>query len=103
MNSGILADPRPGSRFDYAPAPPEIVERARRLAAVCARHGVPLRAAAIQFPLAHPAVVSLVAGVRTRRPTSTSTRRCSRTRSRADLWAELRAEGLLAADAPVPD
>ena len=65
MNSGVLADPRPGSRFDYAPASPEILDRARRLDEVCARHDVPLRAAAVQFPLAHPAVVSLVAGVRT--------------------------------------
>ena len=101
MNSGILADPRPGSRFDYAPAPPEIVERARRLGEVCARYGVPLRAAAMQFPLAHPAVVSLVAGVRSiahlddypamlAHPTPT------------DLWAELRAERLIAPEAPVP-
>ncbi|HZC33665.1 MAG TPA: aldo/keto reductase, partial [Candidatus Bathyarchaeia archaeon] len=64
MNSGVLADPRPGSRFNYVPASAEVVERARRLAAVCDRHGVPLRAAAIQFPLAHPAVRSLIAGVR---------------------------------------
>ena len=64
MNSGVLADPRPGSRFNYAPAAADVVERAERLAAICARHGVPLRAAAVQFPLAHPAVVSVVAGVR---------------------------------------
>ena len=101
MNSGVLADPRPGSRFDYRPAPPAIVDRARRIAAVCERHDVPLRAAAIQFPLAHPAVVSLIAGVRSidhldeypalmRRPIP------------AELWADLRAEGLLAPGAPVP-
>ena len=101
MNSGVLADPRPGSRFDYRPAPPAIVDRARRIAAVCERHDVPLRAAAIQFPLAHPAVVSLIAGVRSvdhldeypalmRRPIP------------AALWADLRAEGLLAPGAPVP-
>ena len=65
MNSGVLADPRPGSHYDYGPAPAEVVERARRLAAACDRHGVPLRAAAIQFPLAHPAVTGLIAGVRT--------------------------------------
>ena len=102
MNSGILADPRPGSRFNYTPAPVNVVERARRLAEVCARHAVPLRAAAIQFPLAHPAVRSLVAGVRSidhldeypalmRRPIP------------LDLWEELRAAGLIAAEAPVPD
>jgi D-threo-aldose 1-dehydrogenase len=101
MNSGVLADPRPGSRFNYQPAPAAVVERARRLAAVCERHGVPLRAAAIQFPLAHPAVRSLIAGVRRidhldeypelmRRPIPD------------DLWAELRAERLIAPEAPVP-
>jgi D-threo-aldose 1-dehydrogenase len=101
MNSGVLADPRPGSRFNYTPAPADVVERARRLAEVCERHSVPLRAAAIQFPLAHPAVRSLVAGVRRvdhldeyptlmRRPIPD------------ELWAELRAAGLIAAAAPVP-
>ena len=101
MNSGVLADPRPGSRFNYVPAAAAVVKRAERLAAICARLGVSLRAAAVQFPLAHPAVVSVVAGVRRidhleeypalfREPIS------------ADLWAELRNEGLLAADAPVP-
>jgi D-threo-aldose 1-dehydrogenase len=101
MNSGVLADPRPGSPFNYQPAPPAIVERAQRLAAVCERHGVPLKAAAVQFPLAHPAVVSVVAGVRRidhldeypvlmRQPIPDA------------LWAELRHEGLLHPDAPLP-
>jgi D-threo-aldose 1-dehydrogenase len=101
MNSGVLADPRPGSRFNYQPAPPAIIERARRIAAVCQRHDVPLRAAAIQFPLAHPAVVSLIAGVRRidhldeypelmRRPIP------------SDLWDDLRAERLIPEAAPVP-
>jgi D-threo-aldose 1-dehydrogenase len=101
MNSGILAAPAVGGHFDYRPADAALVERARRLDAVCARHGVPLKAAAIQFPLAHPAVVSLVAGVRRvahlddypammRRPIP------------ADLWTELRSEGLIPPDAPTP-
>ena len=101
MNSGVLADPRSGSRFDYRPAPPDVVDRARRIAAVCERHGVPMKAAAIQFPLAHPAVVSLIAGVRRidhleeypalmHRPIP------------PDMWNHLRAEGLLAPGAPVP-
>jgi D-threo-aldose 1-dehydrogenase len=102
MNSGILADPGAGGRFNYAPALPAVVERARRLAAICARHDVPIRAAAAQFPLAHPAVRSLIAGVRRvdhleeypellRRPIP------------ADVWAELRAEGLIDPAAPVPN
>ena len=102
MNSGVLADPRPGSRFDYAPASPEILERARRLGELCIRHDVPLRAAAMQFPMAHPAVASLVAGVRTPAHLDTYPAMLAHAIP-ADLWAELRAEGLLPADAPVPD
>ena len=102
MNSGVLADPRPGARFDYGPAAPEVIERARRIGGACARHGVPLRAAAMQFPMAHPAVTTLVAGVRSRG----APRRVSGPPAPhpipADLWDELRAEGLIAADAPVP-
>jgi D-threo-aldose 1-dehydrogenase len=101
MNSGVLADPRPGSRFDYAPASDEILERARRLGDVCARHDVPLRAAAMQFPLAHPAVVSLVAGVRTPSHLDDYPAMLARPIPAA-LWDELRAEGLLPANAPVP-
>jgi D-threo-aldose 1-dehydrogenase len=101
MNSGVLADPSPGARFDYLPAPPAVIERARRIGAVCDAHGVPLRAAAMQFPLAHPAVLSIVTGVRStahldeypallRHPIP------------ADLWVELRAKRLLDERAPVP-
>ena len=102
MNSGVLADPRPGSRFDYAPASDEVLGRARRLGEVCARHDVPLRAAAMQFPLAHPAVVSLVAGVRTPSHLDDYPALLARPIP-ASLWDELRAEGLLPSDAPVPD
>jgi D-threo-aldose 1-dehydrogenase len=102
MNSGILADPRPGGRFDYAPAPAPIVERARRLGEICSRHDVPLRAAAMQFPLAHPAVASLIAGVRTVAHLDDYPAMLSH-HIPAGLWAELRAEGLIAPEAPVPD
>jgi D-threo-aldose 1-dehydrogenase len=101
MNSGILADPRPGSRFNYVPAPPAVVERARRLAAICERHGVPLRAAAIQFPLAHPAVVSLIAGVR-RIDHLLEYPALMRRSIPGALWDDLRAERLIPPDAPVP-
>jgi D-threo-aldose 1-dehydrogenase len=101
MNSGVLADPRPGSRFDYQPAPAPVLERARRLAAVCDRHAVPLRAAAIQFPLAHPAVRSLIAGVR-RIDHLDEYPELMRKAIPDDLWADLRAEGLIAPEAPVP-
>jgi D-threo-aldose 1-dehydrogenase len=61
FNSGVLAG---GSTFDYRPAPPTILARRDLLAAVCARHGVPLPAAAIQFPLRHPAVATVLVGAR---------------------------------------
>ena len=101
MNSGVLADPRQGSRFNYVPASPAIVDRARRIGEVCERHDVPLRAAAIQFPLAHSAVVSLIAGVR-RIAHLDEYPELMRRRIPDALWADLRAEGLIAAAAPVP-
>src|SRR5260370_20190108 len=63
-NSGILADPSPSARFDYIPAEPRWVEKALRIQAVCTRYGVPLQAAALQFPLAPPAAVSVLSGAR---------------------------------------
>ncbi len=102
MNTGVLVNPQPGSRFDYGPAPLGVIERARRIGAVCDRHGISRKAAAIQFPLAHPAVTGLIAGVRTRAhlddyPASL------RQALPADLWAELKADGLIAPDAPTPE
>jgi D-threo-aldose 1-dehydrogenase len=101
MNSGVLADPRPDSRFNYVPAPPAVVDRARRIGAVCERHNVPLRAAAIQLPLAHPAVLSLIAGVR-RIDHLEEYPALMRYPIPDALWSDLRSEGLLANDAPVP-
>jgi D-threo-aldose 1-dehydrogenase len=101
MNSGVMVDPGRGGHFDYAPAPADVVERARRIAAICERHAVSVRTAAIQFPLAHPAVSGLIAGVRT--PAHLDDYPNSlRTQIPADLWSELRAAGLIAADAPTP-
>ena len=63
-NSGILADPRPGAKFDYEPAAPALVAEAQRLDRICVAHGVALKAAAIQFPLTHPAVAAVLTGAR---------------------------------------
>jgi D-threo-aldose 1-dehydrogenase len=93
-NSGLLTDPRPGAPFNYAPAPAALVERARALRSVCARHGVPLTAAAIQFPLAHPAVVSVLSGARSVAETDANLAAFTHPVPPA-LWAELTAEGLL--------
>jgi D-threo-aldose 1-dehydrogenase len=101
MNTGILADPKPGSRFDYGPAPTEVIERARRLGAICERHGVPLRAAAVQFPLAHPAVVGLVVGVRSVEHLDEYPALMRRSIP-TELWSELRSAGLIPAAAPTP-
>ncbi|TQM81514.1 D-threo-aldose 1-dehydrogenase [Saccharothrix saharensis] len=65
FNSGLLARPEVGDTYDYRAAPASLVERARRIAAVCARHGVTLPQAAVSFPFRHPAVVSVLLGVRT--------------------------------------
>jgi D-threo-aldose 1-dehydrogenase len=65
FNSGILADPRDGAHYDYAPAPPAMLARARRIRDVCDGYGVPVAAAALQFTLRHPAVTAAVVGART--------------------------------------
>jgi D-threo-aldose 1-dehydrogenase len=64
FNSGLLARPRADARYDYGTVPPDVLARARALAEVCARHGVQLPAAALQFPLRHPAVASVCVGAR---------------------------------------
>ena len=64
-NSGILATgPVPGAMYDYAPASPAILERTAAIEGICRRHGVPLRAAALQFPLSHPTVATVIPGAR---------------------------------------
>ncbi len=100
--SGILAKgPVPGGRYAYADPSPEVIEKTRRIAAVCDRHGVPLPAAALQFPLGHPAVASVIPGASS--PAQQArTVEWFRTSIPADLWAELKHEGLLRSDAPVP-
>lgn len=100
--SGILAKgPVPGGRYAYAEAPPEVMERTRRIAAVCDRHGVPLPAAALQFPLGHPAVASVIPGASSPAQQARNIEWFEHPIP-ADLWAELKHEDLLREDAPVP-
>ena len=102
FNSGILATgPVPGARYDYAPAPPPILERARRLERVCLSHGVPLAAAALRFPLAHPAVASVIPGARSAAEVGANLALLRRPIP-AGLWRDLKTERLLRADAPTP-
>jgi D-threo-aldose 1-dehydrogenase len=103
-NSGILASGtrRPGPHhYNYAPAPPEIIHRVRRLEEMCDRFEVSLAAAALQFPLAHPAVVSVIPGL-------DSGARVDATLSLyheaipAAFWKALREDGLIHGEAPHP-
>jgi D-threo-aldose 1-dehydrogenase len=88
FNSGILADPDAQPRFNYRPAPPELVSRARELKAICARHGVDLKAAALQFPLRHPAIASVLLGPRSVAQLEENLEMFE-TRIPDDLWREL--------------
>jgi len=102
FNSGILATgARPGATFFYVEAEADIMERTRAIEAVCARHGVALAAAALQFPLAHPAVASVVTGMRNAEEAQANLAHC-RAAIPAAFWDELKHEGLVAAIAPVP-
>ena len=93
-NSGVLADPRRTPYYDYAPAPPAVVERALALEAVCARHGVPLKAAALQFPLRFPEVACVLTGARSRAELDENLGLFGAAVAPA-LWDELEAEGLV--------
>jgi D-threo-aldose 1-dehydrogenase len=98
FNSGILAG---GSTFDYSKAPPAVVERVARITRVCAAHKVPVPAAALQFPLAHPVVASVIPGPRNSGELS-QIMEWWQMKIPAALWSDLRSEGVLDKDAPVP-
>lgn len=101
-NSGVLATgARPGSKFNYADAPAEVLEKVRRVEEVCAHHSVPLRAAALQFPLAHPAVVSVIPGARSVAELEENFRLIGHPIP-AEFWEELRQKRLIPEQAPVP-
>ncbi|WNI20880.1 aldo/keto reductase [Streptomyces sp. ITFR-16] len=94
FNSGLLADPRPGATYDYAAAPLNLLDRALHLKAVTESHGVPLRAAALRYPLTHPAVAGVLVG--TRSPDEVRDAAAQLRREIPDaLWDDLRDQGLL--------
>jgi D-threo-aldose 1-dehydrogenase len=101
FNSGVLIDPNPGTTFDYVPAAPDVIDRARRIQAVCARYDVPLAAAAVQFPLAHPQVCSVLLGPRSSAELAVDLALFG-VAIPDDLWADLRAGGLINPLAPTP-
>jgi D-threo-aldose 1-dehydrogenase len=98
LNSGILAG---RDTWNYAAAPPQIVARVNALRTVCAAHNVPLAAAALQFPLAHPAVAAIIPGPRSAAEFEANLP-LIRQKIPAALWAELRDKGLLHPEAPTP-
>lgn len=94
-NSGILATgPRPGAHYNYAPAPEAVLERARRLQAVCASHGVRLVDAAFRFPLRHPATVSVIPGGQGLAEMDSNLQAAAATIPES-LWQSLRDEGFI--------
>lgn len=103
-NSGILAHGVKGPgpfHYEYQPASPEIVARVAAIEALCDAHGVPLAAAALQFPLAHPQVASVIPGMNSAARVAEAVALTER-KIPAAFWADLRAAGLIRADAPTP-
>jgi D-threo-aldose 1-dehydrogenase len=104
FNSGILVEGVNGDRaphYNYEPAPPHIVERVRRMEAVCRAHDVPLAAAALQFPLAHPRVASVIPGMANESQVAETLALAAVDIPQA-LWHDLKGEGLLHPAAPTP-
>lgn len=102
-NSGILAasDLNAPVWFNYAPAETRWIEKARAIKRVCDRHGTDLKAAALQFPLAHSAVASVIPGAATMEQVEQNAE-LIRTDIPSDLWNELKHEGLIPSSAPTP-
>jgi D-threo-aldose 1-dehydrogenase len=102
LNSGILATGAvPGAKYNYSPAPQPILDKVKKIEAVCARHKVPLPAAALQFLLAHPAIASHVPGTRNVQQMEQNIAWVSHPIPQ-DFWRELKQAGLLREDAPTP-
>ena len=99
FNSGALAG---AATFDYAPMPDGVRERVQALQRLCDAHGVALAAAALQFPLAHPAVVACVAGAHAPDEVAQNVARLA-VRLPGAFWRALRASGLIDERAPLPD
>ena len=94
-SSGLMSDARaPGRTYNYAPVEPQVLRHAQRIYAVCAANGVDVGAAALQFPLAHPSVTSVVAGMRITEEVLSAALRYQ-ARVPAEFWRQLASEGLL--------
>lgn len=101
-NSGILATgPVAGATFNTRPAPPAVLQRVGQIKAICDSHGVPLAAAALQFPLGHPVVASVIPGARSV-PEMEENIRYMRWTIPAALWSDLKTAGLVDPASPLP-
>ena len=101
-NSGVLAsDLGPDTTYFYQRTPPEVLETAKRIKAVCDSHEVPLKAAALQFGLAHPAVAATIPGPRTPAEVEENMAMAG-FEIPAGLWSDLKSEGLIPSEAPTP-
>jgi D-threo-aldose 1-dehydrogenase len=101
-NSGILATgARAGAMYNYAPATGDMLERVRKIEVLCGRYDVELRAAALQFPFGHQAVATVIPGARSVAEVQENIALLE-AKIPEDFWAELKAEGLVDAEAPVP-
>ena len=102
-NSGILATGAiEGARYDYAPASEAILQRVRKLNDLCAAHNTPLIAAALQFPLGHPAVKSVIPGASNSAEVRQNVE-IFETPIPTALWSDLKSQGLIRQDAPIPE
>ncbi|KVS35997.1 aldo/keto reductase [Burkholderia ubonensis] len=97
-SSGVLAG---GTHFEYQKASPEILAKVERIKAIAVRHGVPIKAAALQFVLAHPATAAVIPGA-SRPERIAEDQAALKADIPADFWHEMREQGLVAADAPLP-
>ncbi|AMO25297.1 pyridoxal 4-dehydrogenase [Ramlibacter tataouinensis] len=101
FNSGILATgPVAGAKFEYAAAPPEVLERVRKIEAICAGHGTSVRRAALRFAMAHPAVVTVVLGAANPSEVAANVADAQQ-EVPAAVWSDLKSAGVLEASVPI--
>jgi len=98
FNSGILAG---GNTWNYAAAPADVIEKAKKIKEVCSSHDIPLPAAALQFPIAHPQVATVIPGPRSRAE-AREILNWWKLDIPSSLWSDLKSEGLMQPDTPVP-
>jgi D-threo-aldose 1-dehydrogenase len=97
-SSGVLAG---GAHFEYAPASKEILAKVEKIRSLCSKHGVPIKAAALQFALAHPAVAAVIPGA-SKPARLKEDHEALAAKIPGELWRELRTQGLVAPAAPLP-